>query len=306
MLNKLSETEMIEVETQTLRERKPEEFRRMELWLNEQIAAGKKRPHSTVVTLTPVLASLLLERNPKNRPLTATNIMELSADAANGRFVFNGESIIVSDSGILNDGQHRCKIVVSTGVAIETVIVFGPKEDTRFTVDTGRSKTVANFLSMQGRTYTKAFGAAVGYYLQWNDTNSIPNGGTNRPTKQQILAAAAELPGFDASVEFTAGATKTVRSHAVIAFCHYVFWKKSRASRADADEFVMRLIDGEGLRRGSPILYARNRLLNMGRLTAPGARAELLFRCWNAWRAGHGVERCTLTGKLPKLERGGR
>lgn len=301
MLNTLSNAEMQETGTSELERRKPEEFRRMRNWIAERIAQGAKKPFSEVVTLTPVLANLLLERNPKNRPLSKTGILELMQDVANGRFVFNGQPVIVSDTGILNDGQHRCQVVVQTGVSIETTIVFGPKEETRFTVDTGKSKTVSNFLAMKGRTYTHVLGAAVGYYLQWKRHGGIRHDGMTRPTKQEILTAADELKGIDTSVEFTVPSMKTVRSHAVLAFCHYAFWKRS--GRAEADHFITRLIDGEGLRKGDPILYCRNRLIGMGRGPYAQNRAELIFKCWNAYRLGHGIDHCKLNGKLPKLER---
>ena len=44
----------------------------------------------------------------------------------------------------------------------------------------------------------------------------------------------------------------TIGSHAVLAFCHYVFWKAS--SRENADHFMTKLIEGDGLKKGDPIL----------------------------------------------------
>lgn len=113
---------------------------RLRVWLDDHIAASKRKPNAEVVTLVPALAALLLERNPVNRPISKSNASELRQDVASDRFMFNGESIVVSDTGVLLDGQHRCKIVVDTGIPIETVIAFGPKEAARFTIDTGKVK----------------------------------------------------------------------------------------------------------------------------------------------------------------------
>jgi hypothetical protein len=44
------------------------ERRRMEKWLNDKIAGGRS---TEIVTITPVLAQLLLERNTKNRPIAS-------------------------------------------------------------------------------------------------------------------------------------------------------------------------------------------------------------------------------------------
>lgn len=171
-------------------------------------------------------------------------------------------------------------------------------------IDIGKSKTVANFLAMKGRVYTHVLGAAVNFHLQWRQSGFLAyGGGKTYPTKVQILAAADELKGIDTSVEFTVPSMKTVRSHAVLAFCHYAFWK--RANREAADYFILKLINGDGLQKGDPILYCRNRLLNMGRGTHSGTRAELVFKCWNAHRMGGRLDHVKLSGNglLPKLER---
>lgn len=298
MLNTLSSEE---TGAPTLTRAQTEERRRLTEWLDGRIAAGRKKPSTEIVTLTPMLAKLLLERNPVNRPISKTGSQELTQDIANHRFVFNGESIVISDTGKMNDGQHRCLTVLNTGVSIETVIVFGPKEETRFTVDTGRSKTVSNFLAMKGRKYTHVLGAAVGYYLQWREHNAIRHDGAMKPSKQAVLAAADELRGIDSSVEFTVPSMKTTRAHAVVAFCHYAFTKK--AGRVEADTFIGRLVDGDSLKKGDPILYCRNRLIGMGRGPYANVRAELIFKCWNAWRLGARIDHCKLSGVLPKLER---
>lgn len=300
MLNVLTKEQVEEVIAKPVGS--PVEIARMTAWLEEKIEKGKKSPVAEVVTLTPVLAALLLDRNPANRPISKGGKSEIRQDLANGRYVFNGESIIVSDTGVLNDGQHRCLNVLETGISIQTVIVFGPKEETRFTVDTGKSKTVSNFLAMKGRKYTHALGPATGYILLWKEHGYLRDGPDWRPTKQAILEGADAIRGIDTSVEFTAVSMKSTRSHAVLAFCHHAFWRA--ASRENADHFMTKLMEGDGLKKGDPILYCRNRLLGMGRGVKASTRSELIFKCWNAWRAGHGIDHFKMTGgRLPKLER---
>lgn len=279
---------------------KPEETRRMKLWLDERIAASKKKPIAEVVTLTPTLAALLLERNPINRPIGRYNLSNLESDVISNRFLFNGEAIIVSITGILIDGQHRARVVLNTGRSIETVIVFGPAENARYTIDIGSPKTAGNFLFMKGRKDGNNLASAVGCYLQWKEKGAIS---TNKPTKAAILAAADQLSGMDYSVSFCHQATsRHLGSRSVLAFCHYVFWK--RASKEAADEFITKLIEGDGLRKGDPILYCRNRLLDMPRGVRQNDRAEIIFKCWNAHRAGERItHHLKVSGTLPKVER---
>lgn len=300
MLQATGETNI--VQTETVRGVSKEEHRRMEDWLKRKIEAGKKEPNAEIIGLTPCLAQLLLARNPINRPISKRNSDFLASDIATGRFEFNGESIVVSGSGVLLDGQHRCQQVIATGKSITTVIVFGPKERARFTIDTGKPKTTANFLSMKDHRYSVVLSAALGYLLQWRKHGFVSTKGEMIPTTAEKLAAMDENLALQGSVEFTSPATKTVRAHAVLAFCHYVFAK--RAGKAAADEFIRKLIDGDGLRKGDAIHYCRNRLLGMARGYAANDRCELVFKCWNKWRLGGLVTTFRFTGgELPKVER---
>lgn len=291
-----------------------EERRRLKEWLESRIIAGAKKPSAEVVTLVPMLAQLLLERNHNNRPISKRNAEDLASDIANQRFQYNGQSISLSVTGVLLDGQHRCFQVSTTGIPIETVIAFGVKDDARFTIDTGRPKSVANFLAMKEYSYAKVLGPVAANYLQWRQKGYLAFGGNQRPTKAETLATADQFPDLEKSVEFTALTTKSpVRSHVILAFCHYVFWK--RASREAADHFLSKLIDGHGLPKGDPILYCRNKLINMPSNSGGASgylKAELIFRCWNAHRLNQTMDRCKLSGgklingkpaKLPKVER---
>lgn len=294
-------TEAVTVEPTKASRAKAEERRRIDEWLKQRWNASA--PSAEIATLTPVMAEALLATNVNNRPISKRNARDLAADIANDRYVFNGESIVISNTGLLLDGQHRCEQVVKTGKSIQTVIVFGVKESARFTIDTGKSKTASNFLAMKGRQYHGILAAVVNYHLQWRTNNAISyTGHGEAPTKIQIVTAADEIPGVDDSIAFAAPAAKTIKNHAVVAFCHYVIWKK--AGREVADHFIGKLISGEGLRKFDPILHCRNRLMNMGRGRIAHSRIELIFRCWNLHRMGLRADTTVrLSGNLPKVER---
>lgn len=283
------------------------ERERMELWLQEHIDASKKTPLADVITLTPVLAALLLERNPVNRPISRSNIADIGSDIANGRFEFNGESIVVSKAGTLIDGQHRCRLVVDTNTPIQTVIVFGPAEDARYTIDIGRPKSAANFLSMKGYKNAAVTSAAARLVLLYRAKNSLVYGGRNSadvPTKTEIVAAADHLRGLDTSVDFVMGkASRNIGGLSVLIFAHYICAKKS--ARENADHFFGKVFDGVDLPRGSPMLYCAKRLPTLAASsgTVNNARAEFIFKCWNAWRRGEMVTTIPLNGRLPVVER---
>ena len=280
------------------------EHRRIERWLEEHIATGADEATSVIVTLTPALASLLLARNPDNRSISKTNLERIKSDLAAGRWSFNGESIVVSVDGRLNDGQHRCLAVVETGRSMRVSMVFGAPRESRLTVDQGTARTSGNYLSMSGLKDSNTVATVAKHILQYREYGRLGANPHELPTKAQILDVATHTAGLVEAVEyFQRGRLPAERS--LLAFCRWAMLQ--RGAQHDVDLYFDALIDGINLSAGSPIRYVRNRLLDRGwtgRLRS-SERAELIFRAWNAEREGRLNTKSlpVLGGTLPKLER---
>lgn len=279
---------------------------RMEAWLAERIDRAAREPFSEVVTLTPVLAGLLLERNEHNRPVSEVNLDRVKRDIAAGRWEFNGEAIIVSKDGKLNNGQHRCRAVVETGRSIPIVIVFGPARDTRMTLDQGVTRTVGHFLSMNGYHNANTLGAVAGYIWQYLERGRLSTSPNTRPTKSEALLVVSHYGDISDSIDFVSrNGVGTLCSKSLLAFCHWAIAHRiPKVDRVAADEFIDKIITGTDLQRRDPILYCRNRLLETkSSIRDPNDRAELIFRAWNAHRNNDRVDRISIIGRdLPKLE----
>jgi hypothetical protein len=96
-----------------------------------------------VVTITPEMAEKLLENNDHNRKVTQSRVNEYAQEIKDGMWLNNGESIIVSKSGRLLDGQHRLLAVVKAERSIEALLVEGV-EDQQDGVDTFLSINTKN------------------------------------------------------------------------------------------------------------------------------------------------------------------
>lgn len=281
------------------------ERKKLGIWLDDLVKRSAEKPISQIVKLTPILAEVLLDRNPANRKISPRITETFARDMAAGNWQFNGEPVIVAKSGELNDGQHRCSAVVMAGRAIDVILIVGVERETRMTLDRGRNRTVGDYLSMDGFTDTNVLGAAAGLFCAYRETNQASHGGAQyqRMTKSEILKAVADYPGLQNSVKFVAvKGADAAGGKSVLAFCHFVFRQIGRSE--DADNFMYGILTDTGLRAGDPTLYVRNRLINERGKLRTGARVELIFRGWNAWRRGEKISRLLLQGgELPKLER---
>lgn len=273
-------------------------------WLASLVkeAREKGKPVSRIVDLTPALATVLLNHNDGNRKVSRATVDTYAHDINIGAWEMNGEPIIVSDGGELNDGQHRCVAVLESGKTIPVVLVAGVDRTTRLTLNRGKTRSVGDYLSMEGHVNAIVLGAVAGHLWSFRSRGTLATGSNHRATKSEILDTVSQNPGLDRSVAFVqVKGVHAAGGPTILAFCHFVF--SAAATRAAADNFIFSLMDGAGLQAGDPRLYVRNRLINeRGRFKAH-EKAELIFRAWNAWRRSERVTFFRITGDvLPVLE----
>lgn len=272
-------------------------------WLAEKIAAARLQTFSEMVTVTPALAALLLSKNDGNRHLSAITVDRIRRDIEGGRWEINGESIVLSIEGKLNDGQHRCQAVVDCGRPIRTIMVFGVSRESRMTVDQGSGRRVSDFLVMNGVTNATRIAAVASFIWMYKNRGMLSTTGRDRPTKSEALLVANHYRDIPDSLQFVnRSLVSKLAPVTCLAFCHWAIGQRSTITETNA--FFEKLITGEKLERGDPILYTRQRLFNITGRDAFLSRVELIFRAWNAYRLKERVTRITIVGgKLPKLER---
>lgn len=274
-------------------------------WLASLVkeAKDKGKPVSRIVDLTPALAQALLNRNPNNRQMMRSVVEQYAHDIAIGAWEMNGEPVIVSDTGELNDGQHRCQAVLDSGSTIPIVIIVGVPRETRMTLNRGRARTVGDYLAMDGHSAGNVLGAVAMLVWMYNYKGYVWTGTSTRATKSEILEVFnSHKAAIKRSVDLTNDkAAIAVGGKTVLAFCHYAVSQVGK--REDADHFILSLMHGAGLKVGNPMLYARNRIINERGVMKTPEKVELIFRAWNAWRTGAHTTRLWLQGSVfPALE----
>lgn len=131
-------------------------YRRADAWFHDTVGLAKRSALTEIHNITPELAQVLLRNNDGNRRVNPTNLAQIMRDIASDRWEMNGESIIVSKDGRVNDGQHRNFGILLTGKPIKVVMAFGMSRDSMRTVDIGVKRVAADRLAVAGvHDYTR-------------------------------------------------------------------------------------------------------------------------------------------------------
>lgn len=252
--------------------------------------------------LTPSLAAILLEHNDKNRHLRHGDAIKYAKDILAGAWAHNDESIKISVSGRLIDGQHRCVAVVSAGKPIRTAITFGLPDEIGTTLDQGRTRSVNDYIKMEfGDAAAAEVSKALG--LLWAYENKQPYHAGLTYTKHDILEMRHKHGDITESVAKVPSipTKKPIKRHELI-FLRYVLLHRG-VSVDDIDRFIHLVVTADGVRVGEIVYLYRERLDRMGKKMNRQERVELLFRTWNAYRTGAELLRGPrMTGQVPELE----
>lgn len=283
--------------------------RRARAWLDAMIKRGQKEVFAVEADLTPEIAELLISKNPGNRTLKRPLLAQIERDIVAGNYTFNGEPIIISVEGYINDGQHRSWAVKNTGRAVRTLFVFGLPYDTRMTTDQGVAKTPGDYLAMTGLDSGNTRAAIAGYLWQIERFGEIPQAAHapgNRPTKVEGREAEEK---YRAEIEAAMHAVPKEGSHRVASYticCVTYILLARRVSPILAQDFIRQIIAGTGLSEGHPVLLGRNRLLDEKRTRHlwPHKAVEILLRTWNFTHRKKRASKVQLEGRWPAIEVG--
>lgn len=249
----------------------------------------KSRPITAkIVTVTPRQAAAWLENNCVNRPIRPTAVTRYTADMAAGRWWPGTTTLYFDWDGNLTDGQHRLTACVESASPFVSVVVTGTDPAAYVAYDSGLRRTMADLLTAQGEVYSTTLGASIA--LAWKWQHGHLTGPVQTPTYGESLAWLEQNPYMREAV----GRSESVRKplslpgSAVAAFLHHA----ARSDPGSATVFGDRLIDGEGLVKGDPILAFRNWAIARTRRAAGVHRVDnrtyliALVKGWNAWMLG--------------------
>lgn len=85
-----------------------------------------------------------------NRPIARGVVKQYAEDMVNDRWKLNGETIKISVTGRVLDGQHRLRACIKAEVPFVSSVVFGLSDDVFDTVDRGYTRSAAQLFAIAG------------------------------------------------------------------------------------------------------------------------------------------------------------
>ena len=245
------------------------------------------------VTITPAMASEMLEWNDRNRPLNKTVVKRYAASMKAGRWAFTSQPVTFCPKGLI-DGQHRLAACVESGVAFESLVVFGAREESFAFIDVGARRTAGDIFSINGVANASLMSAATALIYGY-DNNIMRSASTKGVSLGLDHAALFDLYQTHERLQDSVWVghlfhRNRLASPSMMTALHYIC---ARESRSDADEFFRKVADGVGITGAKdPAHKLRNRLIANATSQAKAGRpqiAGITVKAWNAARLGRPV-----------------
>lgn len=270
--------------------------------ITDQITTGfKTRQVFADVMVTPTMAKRLLELNTDNRPINERTVKRYTDDMKNGNWKFTGDTISISKTGKMLNGQHRLTAIMQSNTSQKFNLQTGLEDDVFDVIDTGKNRSAADTLAIAGHKnpgiLQGAIKLVISYYRMVTKKASHRS---NKPTNQEVLAWLSESRAdlMHECVSKAGSYYTKVRffSPATYAAFMYLF---STKNKEQADQFFEKLVGGLDMQADDPVYVLRQKLTNLMAKSSGGAQAgatsdfkyALLVKAWNLFRDGERTRR---------------
>lgn len=273
----------------------------VEVWLREQFEKAREgKPFSDLMKIYPVHARIFLRYNEDNRKLSNLFTNRLSKDIKTDKYAINGESIKFSIDEKLNDGQHRLQAILKSGLPMETFVTFGVTRASRMTLDQGKPRTTANYLSMDGRVNASKAAATAGLLLGFYEFEGKDISKDNVATKQDVRDYYYRNSD---EIDFAVSHTnkRDMIPYAPTSALATAYFIIQKIDFDNVDDFYNAFMSGANIDHDSPINYLRSHLVNDNKASVR-ERIILILQYWIKWKKGEKLKRkVKLQGKYPDL-----
>lgn len=241
-------------------------------------------------TITPEKAEKLMKKNISNRHLSPKTVNKYVREIKNGKWLLTSDTIKISKSGNLIDGQHRLQAAINAKMPITTLVAYDVPDNAFEVIDTGKKRSLGDVLSIVGYGSSNAFASAIRLkYALDSCLEPAPVGSMRQKATNVSNADIVELAEKYSDLEEAIQIVKkfpyviklTTPAAATVAFHEFI-----RIDKGMAHYFFEKLESGADLSNANVLLHLRNKLMELrntpgiSRVASQSALAAL-FQGWN-------------------------
>lgn len=242
------------------------------------------------IVIDRAMATALLEANTRNRNVSDRQVQQYgrALETPNG-WAFTGDAIRLGPDGLVLDGQHRLLAIERTGVSMACLIVTNLNEEVRRYIDSGRKRSSADEVTMEGLangTLLTSISRLMMSWEYWRTRKGSLVLGNGEVTSYTLNNVGLITEGAKAAMDVRRFIKKVSGSAIGTAY--------ARACEVTGDAFLVarffsRLATGDNLALGDPVHSLRNKLI---RAESANRIVQLwqIVRAWNASQSGEGLK----------------
>ena len=238
------------------------------------------------MVIDPTAAHRLLETNTANRRVSLRRVSQLADQMREGGFENTGEPIIISDEGILNNGQHRLLAVIESGASVEMDLRFGIPRRAFVKTDTGAARNGADVLSIRGVQGASQIATTLRMLIAYE--RGLPEHIRDFISNDDISKAWDRWPDVEGAVAKVQvyRFPSQIRSTPLFAT---IFLAMRAPKAAGLDSWLHMLATGLEANRENPAYQLRERLIKgvgneLGTRERQLQRFALMIKSWNLFR----------------------
>lgn len=230
-------------------------------------------------------ASRLLDGRPMNRYLSEHRAQQIGQRITDGKWVANGESIVLTHDGVLLDGQHRLRAAQIAGSAIVAYVVFVAQKSGKVldTIDTGWARTGGHRLSAEGVEHYNTKAAMIATKRYYDSVHSDRVKSAKADHEEVVRTYRHNKAAIDLAASLVIANRVVGMPGSILGFVAWMAIDDSQTEQMQ--RFVEALSTGANLSGSNPALILRERLKDQGPSRGINSKKTLLAMTVKAWVA---------------------
>lgn len=272
-------------------------YRKADMMITDKVKASRKGAFSEIINITPEVAQRILVNNPENRKIVVRAGSGLAGklrDITEGRWELNGQTIIISREGFLNDGQHRLWSVLLSGTAMRSSVFFGAERASRLSVDLNDPRGGSTRLEFL-KTPNAALAAAAVSLVHKIDH------GRDATDTEKVDIYTADADRYQTAIRAVGGQKKGTPRSALVSAAYILLREGAPLGLVEAFFAEVRGVSKDGIKQSSASVALREAIIAKAFKGPQAHLAYTVIGLYGQWRKGKRTKNAEIIDTMPEL-----